>query len=217
MDTRYLGAGLGFGGSCLGKDGRALSVALRAAGVSEEMVAAAQNVNVRQVSEAIRLAEKLCGSLDGKKVAVLGLAFKAGTDDIRESVSLSLIRDLVRIGADISVYDPAAMDNTRRLFGGQVAYAKSAKECLQGAECTFVATGWESFRRLRPADYKSLMARPVVVDGRRIYDQARFRKAGVQIATIGTGPTEGVRTADSKSVTKGPKEGRYAFEWATSG
>jgi len=187
MDQRYLAAGLGFGGSCLGKDSRALAATLRSSGMGDEIVAAALKVNEGQVPEALRLAEQMGGSLAGKRVSVLGLAFKAGTDDIRESVSIALVRSLVGKVAGVSVYDPVAMGATRQLLGSQVTYAKSVKACLKDSECCFIATDWGEFKRLRPGDFGSLMKRPMVVDGRRIYDRARFLKAGVSIATIGTG------------------------------
>jgi len=188
MDERYLVAGLGFGGSCLPKDSRALATFLRSKGIDDEVVASALKANDNQVTEAMRLAERLCGSLDGKHVAVLGLAFKSGTDDVRESVSINLVRNLVKAGANASVYDPVAMENARALLGSQVAYARTARDCLKGSECAFIATGWDAFKSLKPKDFKTLMATPNVIDGRRIYDQGAFRKADVKIVTIGTGP-----------------------------
>ncbi len=187
MDERYLGAGLGFGGSCLPKDARALASILKNTGVDGGVVASALKVNEAQVQEALRLAEGLCGSLEGKRVSVLGLAFKAGTGDIRESVSIALTRALIKAGADLSVYDPVAMESTKELLGSQVEYAKSPKDCIRGSECVFVATGWDEFKQLPPSDFKALMTSPAVVDTRRLYSQDRFRKAGVRIATIGTG------------------------------
>ena len=188
MDERYLIAGLGFGGSCLPKDCRALAASLRAAGLDDEVIAAALRANDEQVVEAIRLAERLCGSLYGKRVAILGLAFKAGTDDVRESVSINLVRNLIKTGANITVYDSVAMENAKALLGSQVTYAKSAEDCLRSSECAFIATGWDEFRILKPKDFKTLMATPTVIDGRRMYDQRPFREAGVRIETIGTGP-----------------------------
>jgi UDPglucose 6-dehydrogenase len=186
MDQRYLAAGMGFGGSCLPKDTRALAAALRSTGVGDELMASALNVNEGQVEEAIRVAERLCGSMDGRRVAVLGLAFKAGTDDIRESSAIALIRALIRMGAEISAYDPSAMANARELFGSQVTFSKTARDCIRNSECAFVATGWPDFLKLRPKDFKALMSSPVVVDGRRLFNQTPFEKAGVTIVTIGT-------------------------------
>jgi len=202
MDERYLAAGLGFGGSCLPKDARALASSLRSAGTGSDLVTSALKVNEGQVQEAMRLAERSCGSLDGRRVSVLGLAFKGGTDDIRESVSISLIRALTRTGAEISVYDPAAMRNAKQLLGSQVVYARSPRECIKGSECAFIATGWGSFKNLKPRDFVELMRTPVVIDGRRLYDQRPFRKSGVLIETIGTGP-----------IGETPKGNRSAKEW----
>lgn len=187
MDEGYLNAGLGFGGSRLGRDCRTLAFNLKAAGIGNDVISATLTVNGGQVSEAVRLAEKLCGSLEGKKVALLGLAFKAGTDDIRESAAIALAKVLIRGGAEVTAFDPAAIENSKNLFGRQVTYAKSARDALRGSECAFIATDWDDFKRLRPDDFKSLMASPAVVDGRRIYNQSKFLRAGVRISTIGTG------------------------------
>ncbi len=217
MDDRYLGAGMGFGGSCLPKDTLALASMLRQKGVGDELIGTALDVNNGQVFEVIRMAERLCGSLEGRRVSVLGLAFKAGTDDIRGSVSIALVRALIKIGADISVFDPAAMGNAKNLFGSQVVYANAAKECLHNSECAILATGWSGFRRLKPKDFKSLMARPVVIDGRRIYDQGRYLKAGVRIATIGTGPRPETPREEKRRVLHAPKEWHYSFNGANPG
>jgi UDP-glucose 6-dehydrogenase len=203
--------------NCLPKDLRALLAALRKAGVSDEVVSSVLKVNDGQVAEAIRLAERLCGSLETKKVAVLGLAFKADTDDIRESSAISLIKSLVRIGAEITVYDPVAMENTKKVFGSQVSYARSARECIRGAVCAFVATGWDQFRRISPKDFRALMGSPNVVDGRRIYDQGRFLKAGVNIATIGTGPVHDGRTLPSGGRPSKEKSGEYSYSQTFDG
>ena len=188
--------------NCLPKDVRALSAALKKAGTVDEVVAAAMRVNEGQVDEVVRMAERMGGSLDNKRVSVLGLAFKAGTDDIRESVAIALVRTLIKAGAEVSVYDPAALKNAKLLLGSQVTFAKSAKDCIQDSECAFIATGWEEFKGLRPKDFASLMRKPVVVDGRRIYDQKKFRKGGVMIETIGTGPAVGT-----------PEKHRPVREW----
>ena len=177
--------------NCLPKDLRALGSTLKKSGLDDGVVSTTLRINDGQVDEAIKMAESLAGPLEGKRVAVLGLAFKADTDDVRESVAVSLALALARKGAKVTAYDPVAMENAKKLIGSQVTYAGTAKECIRGSECAFVATGWDQFKRLRPADFKALMASPIVVDGRRIYRQEGFRKAGVNIATIGTGPPEG--------------------------
>ena len=210
MDGRYLSPGLGFGGSCLPKDLRAMLASLKKSGAPEEVVSSVIKVNDGQITEAIRLAEKLCGSLETKKVAVLGLAFKADTDDIRESSAVSLTKALIKMGAEIAVYDPVAMENARKLLGSQVTYARSARECIRGTECAFIATGWDQFRRMAPKDFRTLMHAPNVVDARRVFDQVKFARAGVRVATIGTGPTSNRPVEGSKG---GPsrKPGQYEY------
>ena len=197
--------------NCLPKDTRALAAGLKAAGVEDGLVSAALAVNAGQVGEAIRMAEKLCGSLEGKRVTLLGLAFKADSDDIRESVSLALAKTLIKKGAEVVAYDPVAMDNAKNLLGTQVSFAKSAKRALKGSECAFVATAWDQFRALRPRDFKSLMASPVVVDGRRIYDPWAFKKGGVHLAAIGTGPL-GEAGPWERGRAERPREWHYTVE-----
>jgi len=196
--------------NCLPKDTRALAAVLRSRGVSSDLVDSTLRVNASQVGEVLRLAERHCGALDGKKVSVLGLAFKAGTDDIRESVAISLVRALVKAGAEVSVYDPAAMRNAKQLFGSQVSYARSPKECVRDSHCAFVATGWSSFKNQSPQELRSLMKSPVVIDGRRLLSKDRFLKAGIEIETIGTGPRKDSSLVGGK--TKPSRQWHYIVE-----
>ncbi|HEV2138470.1 MAG TPA: UDP-glucose/GDP-mannose dehydrogenase family protein [Nitrososphaerales archaeon] len=189
LDERYLSAGLGFGGSCLPKDARALAAFAKSCSVDDSLISAALIFNERRARQAVMMAEGLGGPLAGKKVSVLGLAFKSGTDDVRESVSLSLTRILVESGARVFVHDPIAMENARLVLGGAVSYSETVEACLKDSYCCFVATGWPQYRGLRPHQVRTLMARPVIVDGRRVLKQRPFRNKGVLIATIGTGPT----------------------------
>ena len=205
MDERYLGAGLGFGGACLPKECRALAYAVKSTGLDNDLVSEALRVNSGQVGEVIRLAEALCGSLGGKRVTVLGLAFKPETDDVRESVPVALAKSLVDRGAEVTVYDPHAMESAKALLGTHVAYANTAKNALRGSQCAFIATAWEDFRKLHPHDFKAQMASPVVVDGRRLFDLERYEKEGVRIAAIGTGPRGNGRWA--------PVQGPRKREW----
>ncbi len=186
VDDRYVRAGLGYGGSCLPKDTRALVAFSEGLSAPSAMFRAALEVNKQQPGRALELAKSLLGDLRGKKVAVLGLAFKAGTDDVRESAAVDLCRLLCQQGAIVSVFDPAAMDNARSELGGLVTYTSSGSECLDGADCCILATEWEEFRALRPSTFKKLMRQAVVVDGRRVYDAVRFKRAGVRFAKIGT-------------------------------
>ncbi|NLX47996.1 MAG: UDP-glucose/GDP-mannose dehydrogenase family protein [Euryarchaeota archaeon] len=164
MDPRvgplFLKAGCGFGGSCFPKDVRSIRAQARSLGVRTDMLDATLSVNERQPRRVIELLEKR-GEVYGSTVAVLGLAFKPGTDDIREASSLTVVEELLRKGARVRAYDPQAMDNFRREFP-QVTYCGSAKECLKGADSALVLTEWQEFSD--PSLYGSML----VVDGRGV-------------------------------------------------
>ena len=164
MDPRvgplFLKAGCGFGGSCFPKDVRSIRAQARSLGVRTDMLDATLSVNERQPRRVIELLEKRT-EVYGSTVAVLGLAFKPGTDDIREASSLTVVAELLRKGAKVRAYDPQAMDNFKREFP-QIAYCDSAKECLKGADSALILTEWQEFSD--PALYGSML----VVDGRGV-------------------------------------------------
>jgi len=110
-------------------------------------------------------------------VAVLGLAFKPDTDDMREAVSTKVINKLLEEGANVVAYDPKAVANARHIFGDKIEYASSSIECLSDAECCIIVTEWEEFRQLEPEDFIRQMKSPLVIDGRRIYNQEEFSRA----------------------------------------
>ena len=164
MDPRvgplFLKAGCGFGGSCFPKDVRSIRAQARSLDVRTDMLDATLSVNERQPRKVIELLEKRT-EVYGSTVAVLGLAFKPGTDDIREASSLTVVAELLRKGAKVRTYDPQAMDNFRRQFP-QITYCASAKECLKGADSALILTEWQEFSD--PALYGSML----VVDGRGV-------------------------------------------------
>ena len=191
MDSRicssFLGAGLGWGGSCFPKDTRGILSYARKLGIDLKLVKASIEVNEEQVDYALELAESLVGSLRGKLVAVLGLAFKPGTDDIRESRAIKLVEKLLEKGARVRVHDPKAMDNARRVLGDRVEYAISLEDCLRGADLCILATEWPEYRELGQEELIRLMRTPTLLDCRRVYDPEKFRK--IRFAAIGLGPT----------------------------
>jgi len=121
------------------------------------------------------MAEGLVGNLAGKTVAVLGLAFKPGTDDMRDAVSTKVITKLLDRGAKVAAYDPAAHDTAYAILGEKISYASSAEECLENADCALILTEWEDFTRLTPEDFMRRMKTPCIVDGRRIYLPTLFQ------------------------------------------
>ena len=189
MDSRiggaFLKAGPGWGGSCFPKDLKNFRATFASLGLKAPMVDATIEVNENQPKTVVRAAEELLGGLEGERVAVLGLAFKAETDDIRESVSIKIIDMILNHGAHVSTYDPAAMGTARKVLGDRVTFASSAIEALKGADCCIVATDWAEFRKLRAKDFVSNMNHPAVVDTRRIYDHADF--GSTRYVAIGLG------------------------------
>lgn len=186
INSSFLNAGLGYGGSCLPKDIKALIAFSRKLGYAPQMLEAINNVNETQPYEAVTIAENLVGDLHNKRIAVLGLAFKPETDDMREAVSTKVVNKLLENGADVAVYDPVAMDNAKKIFSNRVEYASSAIECIRGADCCIIATEWEDFKKLEPGDFVKNMRTPTVVDGRRIYNPVEYRSK-LKYAAIGLG------------------------------
>jgi len=184
IGSSFLSAGAGWGGSCWAKDLNALRSFGKRMNVELPLVNATLDINERQPYRMIELAEELIGNLEGKRVAILGLAFKPNTDDIREAVSIKIVDALLDKGAIVVVYDPAAMKNFKRLFNNKIFYAKSALECIKNTDCAMVVTEWEEFKNLQPETFLSHMKHPVIVDGRRIYDVATFSPK-LKFAAIG--------------------------------
>jgi len=161
----FLNSGAGFGGSCFPKDVRALISKAKDIGYAPLLLESVIAVNEKQPLLMTELLQKKIGNLEGRKIAVLGLAFKNDTDDIRESRAIPVIAELLRLGAKVSAYDPLATENMRRVFP-TISYYNSAKEALEGAEACLVVTEWEEFKKL-DSDF-GVMKNKIVIDGRRI-------------------------------------------------
>ena len=181
----YLKAGPGYGGSCFHKDLQALISFGRSKDYDPLLLTAVEEVNQRQPSEIVNLSKKLLGSLDNCRIAVLGLAFKKGTDDMREAASVRVIDELLKNGAKVSAYDPMAVENARRILGDRVELMQDAISCLKGADCCIVMTEWDEFRKLKPSDYKSNMKTLNIVDARRIIKRDDFD--GFNYLAVGLG------------------------------
>ena len=168
INPRYLVPGAGFGGSCLPKDVRAVIAASRRSGYEPRLLEAVIDFNERQASRVVDILREELGSLDGKRVAVLGLAFKAGTDDSRESRAVPIIRELLKSGAHVVVHDPAAKASE---LGGNldVEVGASAADALDGADGCIIQASWREYSALGKTDF-SRMRKPIVVDGRRTFD-----------------------------------------------
>ena len=189
MDPRigrlFLKPGLGFGGSCLPKDVKALKDFARSKGYSSKLLSTLLAVNEMQPLEGIRLLESEVGDLRGKRIAVLGLAFKGGVDDTRETRAVPLTTALLSHGASVVAYDPMAMNNFIRLMP-TIEYASSAAGCLKGADGCIVQADWPQFRKLGRKEF-SQMRRAIIVDGRRFLDPAAIEGSGAVYLGIGYG------------------------------
>jgi UDPglucose 6-dehydrogenase len=176
IGRHFLNAGLGFGGSCFPKDVKALISFSSGLGYEPSILKAVLNVNERQALRGVEMVKSLLGELRGKRIALLGLSFKPETSDIREAPSLKIIKYLLEEGAEVVAYDPAAIDEVKRILGEKISYAASPIECLKGSDCCMVVTEWDEFRKLTPEDFLANMRYPALVDGRRIYDPEVFSK-----------------------------------------
>jgi UDPglucose 6-dehydrogenase len=170
----FLDAGIGFGGSCLPKDLKALVEGARRNKVRLRIAEAAFRSNQLQPLRVVRLARELISSLKGKKAAVLGLAFKPKTSDMRDATSLKVVEALLKAGMSVTVYDPVAMENAAAYLGDRVRYADNIRDCLEGAHCCFIVTEWDDFRLIPSNVFTDTMAQPVVIDGRGVLDHSKL-------------------------------------------
>jgi UDPglucose 6-dehydrogenase len=190
MDKRigpsFLKAGLGYGGSCFPKDTRALHAFCTSKGINFELLQAVINVNNQQRLLAVIKIRDILGNLKGKTVAVLGLAFKPGTDDIREAPPLDIIKILCSEGAKIKVFDPVALKNAAKYLPSQVVLCHSSIEALEGANAVLLATEWDEFINMDWKSAKMVMKEPYgLVDGRNALSQEMLVAAGYKYTGIG--------------------------------
>jgi UDPglucose 6-dehydrogenase len=183
----FLFPGPGYGGSCFPKDVKALLKTSEEMGARMQVLAAVEDANDRQKQ---RLFEKLraaLGDVKGARIAVWGLAFKAQTDDMRESPALTFIEAALKAGATVIAHDPAAMHEAERRLGQAIAFAQTNYEALAGADALVVVTDWNEYRFPDFARIKAALKRPVVIDGRNLYDPVKMRQLGFTYRSIGRG------------------------------
>lgn len=186
IGSLFLNAGLGYGGSCFPKDVKALIAFSKAFGYESAFLDSIEDVNALQPYKAVELAKSLLKDLRGKKIAILGLAFKPNTDDMREAVSLKIINALLKEGAHVTAYDPVASSSAKKILDNSVQYAESTAECLKGADCCVLVTEWNEFKNLSPEVFIENMRQPCVVDGRRMFDAEKFSEK-LKFRAIGLG------------------------------
>lgn len=187
IGMHFLKAGPGWGGGCWPKDLNALRTFSMDMGISLPLLDATLQVNELQPKHVLGLGLRLIGSYKDRTVAILGLSFKKDTDDIRNSISIRIVDELLRNGARVKVYDPKAIDNFKSVYGDRVEYASSIKEALKDSELLFILTDWDEFRGIDPDLVKSQMAKPSIVDAWRILDRSKFRENNIDIISLGIG------------------------------
>ncbi len=186
IGSKFLHPGPGYGGSCFPKDTLALVKTAELFDVPVSIVSDVVAYNeVRKSAMAARVIRACGDNVSGKNIAVLGLSFKPETDDMRESPALDIISTLCKSGANITAYDPAAIEEARPLLPESVVYVASAQDCLKGADCAVVVTEWNEFRALTPHIFQSLMAGPILVDLRNIYEPNVMREHDIDYTSIG--------------------------------
>ena len=184
IGTQFLRAGLGFGGFCFPKDLQAFVYLAAGVGVDFDILKAAERVNKQRIDRFLEKVRKALWVVKGKRLAVLGLAFKANTDDIRFAPALEVVRRLVDEGAHVHASDPEAIAKTKTVFP-QVEYHEDPYEALQDADAALVCTEWECFRKLDWERAGKSMARKLVIDGRNLYRPQRMRELGFEYYSFG--------------------------------
>lgn len=185
INPAFLNAGVGFGGSCFPKDVNAITAVAKSKGYTPRILNAILDVNKTQPLRIIDIAEKKAGGLSNKRIALLGLSFKPDTDDVRYTRALPIAETLLEKGAEVIAYDPKAMDNFKKLTEKPITYVSSAKEALKDADICIIQSDWSEFKSLKPEDFKGLMKKPLIIDGRRTYDPKNLLERGVTYFGIG--------------------------------
>ncbi|MHA6667324.1 UDP-glucose dehydrogenase family protein [Homoserinimonas sp. A447] len=187
IGRRFLNAGLGFGGGCLPKDIRGFMARAEELGVDQALsfLREVDGINLRRRGRTVDLTtEELGGEVSGKRIAVLGLAFKPDSDDVRDSPALDVAVRLSELGADVVATDPQAVETARARFP-ELTYAASAEEAAAGADAVLLLTEWKQYRELDPETFGSVVGSRVIVDGRNCLDPVRWRAAGWRYRALG--------------------------------
>jgi UDPglucose 6-dehydrogenase len=188
IGSAFLQAGLGYGGSCFPKDVDSLIHTAGRLGYDFKMLKAVVDINRERSGRLVEMIRKVLGPLDEVRVAVLGLAFKPNTDDMREAKSLDVVHQLVAGGATVRAYDPVAVGNARPLLPESVIYAASPYEAAQDADAVVLITEWNEFKYLNLERLRGVLRRRIIFDGRNIWEPERMRRLGFEYYSIGRKP-----------------------------
>tara|TARA_Y100000590_G_C15742619_1_gene1020818 strand:- start:4403 stop:5710 length:1308 start_codon:yes stop_codon:yes gene_type:complete len=179
----FLNAGPGYGGSCLPKDMKALINFASDVGVKPVLLNAVEEINENQLEQIVKLVKKKLKNVASKNITIMGTAFKPNTDDVRDSLSIGLIRKFLKMNAKITVFDPRAIDNTKKIFGKKIIYKNSASKALEKSECAIFMTYWREFEKIDNKTIKH-MKRKLIIDCRRIFAE---KNMGEEYFALGIG------------------------------
>ncbi len=185
IGSRFLQPGIGYGGSCFPKDLSAFMQVAKQCGLDFALLEEVRKINDDQRKRFLKKVHKVLWTLKGKRLAALGLAFKGGTDDIRESPAIAIIQSLLDEGADVAVFDPAAAERAQAELRGKVTYAASPYEACEGAHALLVLTDWNEFATLDLPRIRAAMQHPIVIDGRNVFQPEQMAAEGFQYYGIG--------------------------------
>src|ERR1700723_3496144 len=188
IGPRFLNPGIGYGGSCFPKDVMAFRAVAKESGYDFRLLEEVTSINEEQRHRFLRKVRGVLWTFRGKRLGVLGLAFKGGTDDIRESPALLLVQDLVREGCHVCAYDPAAMVRAKEVLKSGVEFAADAYEAARGADAVLILTEWEEFAALDLDRLRTLVKYPIVLDGRNLYDPQEMVDHGFSYHSVGRPP-----------------------------
>lgn len=191
IGSQFLKAGIGYGGSCFPKDTKALVQLAGNVQHKFDLLNSVITVNNRQPLKLIESAKKYLGSLEGKKIALLGLAFKPNTDDVREAASLVIAKELVKEGAVVTGYDPIALNEARKILKESITYSDNLAEAITDADAAFIVTEWDQVCTVPMNIYKEKMNTPILIDGRNIY---RLRDIPEWMTYVSVGRKDMIKT-----------------------
>ncbi len=198
IGNKFLNPGIGYGGSCLPKDLSACRAVARECGYDFRLLEDVMEINNKQRERFLRKVQNALWTIKGKRLGVLGLAFKGGTDDVRESPAVAIIASLVQKGASVCVYDPAAGPKTREvLSANRICYAGSIYEAAEGADALLILTDWDEFTRANYSLMRDLLRYPIVIDGRNLLSPEEMRSLGFMYFSMGRPDVRPLRVAAS--------------------
>jgi UDPglucose 6-dehydrogenase len=198
IGSGFLRAGIGYGGSCFPKDVAAFRSVTREFGYEFRLLDEVNKINEEQRQRFLKKVRAALWTLKNKRVAALGLAFKDGTDDVRESPAIQIIKSLLEEGCQVTAFDPAAMERAKGVLGDKITYAEDAYAAAKGADALLILTEWKEFGNLDLAHIKELLSYPIVLDGRNLYRPEDMANAGLNYYSMGRVPLEITRLVPMK-------------------